>query len=129
MNEEPVDPLAKRAYAEALIQRTASQLRATLKDLCAAADPFPAFMDMPTIQAVEAEPGQAVDPERGCVVVCPDGELYELTLRFVSAPPTIGGVDQVEEFKTLDLSPSEYTMYAYNAIQALTQILLDREQS
>ena len=128
MDKEPSDPLAKRAYAEALIQRTANQLQATLKELCSAASPFPAFMDMSTIQAVEAEPGEAFGPERGCVVVCPDGELYELTLGFVPTLPTLGGWDQVEEFKALDLSPAEYTMYAYNAIQTLTQILLDQER-
>ncbi|MBI4233322.1 MAG: hypothetical protein HY686_02680 [Chloroflexi bacterium] len=127
MDARPLDPLAKLAYADALVQRTAEQLAQVLHELASALDPFPAFLGMPTIQAVEVEPQGPRDPELGCVVVCPDGELYELNIRLIPGPPDIGGVDQVEEFKPLQLAPSAYVAYAHCAIASLARLLLERQ--
>lgn len=113
------DPVMKRALADTLVERTAQQLAEVLREMASALEPFPHFLNMPTIQAVEVEPGKFRDPQRGCVVVCPDGELYELSLRLLSAPPELGGLDQVEEYKPLELTPVEHVVYAHGAIQAL----------
>jgi hypothetical protein len=57
-------------------------------------------------------------------VVCPDGELYELTVNF--GPPRVGfvvGIEREEKVKKLDLPPLEYIPYAYNALAELTRLL------
>lgn len=121
----PPDPLTTQAYADSLVHRTAQELARLVKELASALDPFPAFLGMATIQAIEVEGGKA-DPERGCVVVCPDGELYELVLRLLPGPLDTMPLDQVEEFKPLDLPPADYIPYAYRAIQALAQEMARR---
>ena len=118
---EPTDPRALRAGADAALERTASQLRDILKALAGQLQPFPAFMNMASIQAVEVEPEGLQAPDRGCVVVCPDGQLYELSLGLMQGNPEVSDVDQVEEYQPLDLPPQEYILYASAAITALTK--------
>ncbi len=133
------DPLVGKATADAIVERTARQLREILHELAGALDPFPLFPGS-GIPAVEAEPGAAESASRGCVVVCPDGGLYELSLSadFTSRLPSelldmqtqfdSSSVFQTE-MKPLDLSSQDYVVYAYNAIRALTEILEARELS
>ncbi|GBD11702.1 hypothetical protein HRbin23_01374 [bacterium HR23] len=121
----PADPLTAQAYADSLVQRTAQELARLVKELASALDPFPAFLGMATLQAIEVEGGRR-DPEQGCIVVCPDGELYELVLRLVPGPVDVMPIDQVEEFKPLDLPPADYIPLAYRAIQALATELARR---
>lgn len=109
-----------KAVAEGALARTAGQLRDILKELAGRLRPFPAFLNMTSIQAVEVELEGIQASGRGCVVVCPDGELYELNLQTIPGPPGISDVDQVEEFVPLELAPEEYIPYAYAAIVALT---------
>ena len=74
---------------------------------------------MATIQAVEVESPHVQTGDRGCVVVTPDGSIYELE---VAAIPGIVGVlevDQVEQFKPLDATPEEYFLYQVAAIRTL----------
>ena len=118
-----MEPWAQKAVAEAALERTASQLRGILNQLAAQLQPFPAFMNISSIQAVEVEPEGLQARDRGCVVVCPDGELYELSLQVIPGPLGVSGADQVEEFQPLDLPPQEYIPYAYTAIVALTEKL------
>ena len=68
------------------------------------------------------------DPNKGGVVVLPDGVLRELVLRMLPGPVDIGGVDQIEEMKELELAPGDYVAYAYAAVQQLARILEEREQ-
>jgi hypothetical protein len=84
-------------------------------------------MGTSSIQALEVDPAGVADPERGCVVVCPDGKLRELVLRMIPGPFDTGGVDQSEEFKELDLAPGDYVAYAYAAVVELARILEERE--
>ena len=118
-----VDPLVKRAVADALLERASSGLDTLLQELAAALDPFPLFLGMGSIQAVEVEPAGLVSRDVGCVLVRPDGELYEMVLRMVPGPVDVGGVDQVDELKKLDLSPGDYVVYAYAAVRELARIL------
>lgn len=53
-----------------------------LRQAAEALTPFPRFMGVSTLQAIEVEPRGGVGPGRGCVVVCPDGLLHEYELRY-----------------------------------------------
>ena len=120
---EPAEPRALRGAADAALERTASQLRDILKSLAGQLQPFPAFMNMASIQAVEVEPESLQVSDGGCVVVCPDGELYELSLRVIPGPTGVAEADQVEEYRPLDLPPDQYIHYACAAIVALAERL------
>jgi len=72
------DPMLRKVQADVVLERTATQLRELLHEACAALDPFPSFPNAMFTNAIECEGGPATDPERGCVVVGEDGELYEL---------------------------------------------------
>jgi hypothetical protein len=124
--EERLDSWALKAVADAALERAAAQLREVVKGLAGRLNPFPSFLGLRTIQAIEVEPGPFRDPKRGCVVVCPDGELYELTLRLIPGPTGVSDVDQIEEFRRLETTPLEYIVYARGAIQALSQALAER---
>jgi hypothetical protein len=122
------EALARRAKAEALLEETASHLRETLHGMASELDPFPFFMNSTTIRAVEAEPGGASRGDRGCVVVCRDGELYEY-IYTVTVEGFYPEPSRKEELKELELAPQDYIPYAYNAICELTRMILEREGS
>ena len=123
------DPLVKQAVADAVLQRAAGELSTLLKELTAAVSPFPNFMELTSIEAIEVEPFKGANPENGCIVVCPDGELRELVLRMIPGPFDMGGVEQTDEMREVELSPGEYVAYAYAAVQQLTQLIEERRQS
>jgi len=106
--------------AEAVLRHTADLLAQVLLETAFAAAPFPTFYGSEVIKALELET-PAGYPDRGCVVVCPDGRLYELDIGLIPGPPTVGGVDGVELFRDLDLPPAEYITYACLAIRALSE--------
>ncbi len=128
MDGNEIDPLVKRAIADAVLERASLELKKLLGELAAALDPFPTFLGLNTVQAVEIEPAGVAVADRGCVVVCPDGVLRELVLRMVPGPMDIGGVDQLEEMKELELSSGDYVAYAYAAVIELARILEERRQ-
>ena len=129
MNDAQVDPLIKRAVADAVMQRASIELNKLLVELAAALDPFPNFMGVSTIQAVEVEPSGVSNPDNGCVVVCPDGELRELVLRMIPGPFDMGGVEQTDEMAELDVPAGEYVAYAYAAVDELLKLLEERQAS
>ena len=128
MSTDSIDPIVKRAVADGVVERASIELNKLIRELAAALDPFPNFLGISTIQAVEVDPSGVADPEKGCVVVLPDGVLYELVLRMLPGPVDIGGVDQIEEMKELELAPGDYVAYAYAAVRELACILDKREQ-
>ena len=98
------------------------RLEAMVSELCGRLTPFPAFMGMTTIQAVELEPALNPKTDRGCVVVTPDGMIAELDVTAIPGVVGVLEVDQVEEFKLLeDLLPEEYLIYLAAAVRALTE--------
>ena len=123
MDDTPVDPLIKRAVANAVMERASIELNKLLVELAEALDPFPNFLGIGSIQAVEVEPSGVSNPDNGCLVVCPDGELRELVLRMIPGPFDMGGVEQTDEMAELDLPPGEYVAYAYAAVQELLELL------
>ena len=128
MTQADFDPIVKRAVADAVVERASQELHKILTEMVQAVAPFPLLMGLATVQAVEVEPSGVRDPEKGCVVVCPDGELYELILRLIAGPEDVGGIDQVEEMKQLELSDGDYVAYAHAAVGELARIMLEREQ-
>ena len=106
--------------ADAVLAEAAARLEAILADLCRRLTPFPAFMGMATIQAVELEPALTVPRDRGCVVVTPEGTIAELDIAAIPGIVGVLEVDQVEEFKPLDdLAAEEYLIYLLAAIRQL----------
>ena len=127
------DPLLRKAQADVIVERTAAQLRQLLKDACAELDPFPPFPNALFTNAVECEEGAAADPDRGCIVVAEDGELYELEFGIDhDSIELTGSWDPVtarkETKKKLDLHPRDYIVYAYNGLVAVTEHLLERAE-
>lgn len=112
--------------AESVLQDAAARLRELLAELAQKLQPFPAFLNMASVQAVELEPSFAPTADHGCVVVLPEGEICEMHL---SVMPGIQGtmdIDQVERFTELELPDEEYIVYAATAIRLLSQELRRR---
>ena len=106
--------------ADAVLAEAAARLEAILADQCRRLTPFPAFMGMATIQAVELEPALTAPRDRGCVVVTPEGTIAELDIAAIPGIVGVLEVDQVEEFKPLDdLAAEEYLIYLLAAIRQL----------
>ena len=122
MEQYLTDPWRASVLAGAVVERTAQELREILSMLATTLDPFPGFEGLQTLQAVEIDLGSLTNPNLGCVVVGPDGLLYELVLRTIPGPIDVGGVDQLDELTELDLEPSEYLLYAHQAILRLGKI-------
>ncbi|MFQ5880338.1 MAG: hypothetical protein ACE5IZ_09225 [Dehalococcoidia bacterium] len=130
MTEAGFDIGAWRTGAEAAVQRAAEELRVLLHQAVARLDPFPPFPGALFTYAIEAEPEAAAHADRGCVVVAPDGELYELVLGMEPAGPD-ELADPVairrEEMRRLDLHPRDYIVYAYNALTRVLELLREQE--
>ncbi len=130
MARQDFDPLAHKAEADAVVERAAQRLRELLREAVSRLDPFPPFPGAFFTYAIEAEPDAAAHADRGCVVVCPDGELYELVMG-MEAPLPDEPADPValrkEELKKLDLHPRDYLVYAYNALTRVVEILLEQQ--
>ena len=105
--------------AEATLASAVARLEAIVADLCRQLEPFPAFLGMVTIQAIELEPAPAPRQDLGCVVVTPDGTIAELDIAAIPGVVGVLEVDQVEEFRQPDLTIDEYLVYLTEAIRAL----------
>ena len=114
-NAEGLHSAAGTVLAEA-----AAGLVQILAEMASQLEPFPAFLNMTSVQAIELEPGSetVLQPggDRGCLVICPDGGIRRLEL---TAIPGVAGVDQVEQFQELDLPLAEYIGYAAQAVELL----------
>lgn len=134
MSSEDFDPLAQKAQADALVEQAALHLRELLREAVSHLDPFPPFPGAFFTHAIEAEPPAAAHAQRGCVVVCPDGELYELVMGVELPPFPDESADPVsmrkEELKKLDdLPPRDYLVYAYGALTRVVEALLEQGES
>jgi hypothetical protein len=135
MTQPQFEPLARKAQADLIVERAADQLRAIVADLVSRLDPFPPFPGAFFSYGIEVEPDAAARVDRGCIVIGPDAEFYELQIGVDPEGLDPGGyADPVamrsEEMKKLDaLHPRDYIVYAYNAITRMTEILLEREEA
>ena len=112
--------------AESTLRDAATRLRELLAELAQKLQPFPAFLNMASVQAVELEPPFAPTADHGCVVVLPEGEICEMHLSVMPGIQGIMDIDQVERFTELELPDEEYIVYAATAIRLLSQELRRR---
>ncbi len=94
-------------------------MRESVAGLAIQLRPFPAFMGMTSLQAIELEPPPDDRREWGCVVVLPDGEICELELEVIPGPAGPTDVDQVERYKPLELSAGDYIHFAAAALRLM----------
>ena len=105
--------------AAAILETAAAQLETLLVDLCQRLQPFPSFLGMATIQAVELEPALTPARDLGCLVVTPDAEIAALDITAIPGIVGVLEVDQVEQFQPADLTPEERLIYLLAAIRQL----------
>lgn len=125
--------LFRKQQADMALERAAMQLQALLQEACAELKPFPSFPNAIFTNAIECDIGDAGDPELGCVVVCDDGELYELQMGIDhESIELLDSWDPVtarkETLKKVDLHPRDYIQYAYAGLMAVTEQLLERQE-
>lgn len=133
MPDTTFEPLARKAQADLILDRAAEQLRVIVKSLVEQLDPFPSFPGAFFTYGIEVEPEAAARVDRGCIVIAPDAEFYELEIGVdVEGLDPGGYADPVamrkEELKKLTLHPRDYMVYAHSAITTLVEMLLERQE-
>ncbi len=128
----PDDPLEYKAEADDALDRLAQLLRRLLQEAAGRLDPFPPFPGAFFTHGIEIEAPGVDSPERGCVVLASDGELYELEMGQDMTALALDQTDPValreERLKKLeDLHPREYIVYAYSALTQVVELLLERQ--
>lgn len=114
------------AAAQTVLEETAAALGQTLAELAGRLRPFPAFLGMASVQAVEVEPTLTPARDLGCLVVTPEGRICQLDLRAMAGVEGLTEAEQVEEFVEPELSAAEYIVYAAAAIELLAAELRRR---
>src|SRR3972149_6227614 len=127
------DPLKYKLEADEALNRLAGRRRRLLHEAAARLDPFPPFPGAFFTHGIEIEAPGLDSPERGCVVLAPDGELYELEMGQAIAAPALDQTDPValreERLKKLEeLHPRDYIVYAYSALSKVVELLLEQRQ-
>ena len=117
-----------------VIDRAAQQLRLLLEEAARALRPFPPFPGAFFTNAVEVNLEGVERPDLGCIVVTEEGDLRELEMVIDFGEEFGDVVDPVqardETLKPLeDLHPRDYIVLAYNALNQLTELLLEREDA
>ena len=116
--------------ADAALERAAGRLRALLHEATVGLDPFPPFPGAFFSFGIEIEVPGAESPDLGCVVLAPDGELYELRMGQELPVIDLEMADPValrkEELKPLELLPRDYVLYAYAALIKVVELLLEQ---
>ena len=122
--------MARKAQADLLLERASMQLRQLLQEAAAHLRPFPPFPGAFFTNAIEVEAAAAESPERGCVVVCEDGELYELKMSIDFSDDAADPVSARDEKLTKldDLHPRDYIVLAYEALTRVTEHLMERSE-
>ena len=122
--------MARKAQADLLLERTAMQLRQLLQEAAAQLRPFPPFPGAFFTNAIEVEAATAEGPEHGCIVVCEDGELYELKMSIDFSDDAADVVSARDEklAKLEDLHPRDYIVLAYEALARITEHLMERAE-
>ena len=96
-----------------------------LIELAAALEPFPGFLGMDSIHAIELDPDMRF-PDRGCLVVTDEGLIMELSLDLIPGPTFLGGVDSKETFREVDIEGQEKDFYLGRAIQILMNLVKEK---
>src|SRR3989337_3037877 len=127
------DPLEYKREADEALDRLAGRLRRLLHEAAARLNPFPPFPGAFFTHGIEIEVPGLHSPERGCIVLAPDGELYELEMGQDIAALALDQADPValreERLKQLEeLHPRDYILYAYSALTKVVELLLERRR-
>src|SRR3990170_4196240 len=126
------DPLDYKREADEALDRLAGRLRRLLHEAAARLDPFPPFPGAFFTHGIEIEAPGLDSPERGCIVLAPDGELYELEMGQDIAALALDQTDPValreERLKKLQMHPRDYVLYAYAALTRVTELLLEQRR-
>ena len=124
------EAMARKAQADMLLERTALQLRGMLEEAARQVRPFPPFPGAFFTNAIEVEAAGDEALNRGCIVVCEDGELYELEMSVNFSDEVTDPVQARDEklTKLEELHPRDYIVLAYEALTRITERLLEREQ-
>ena len=124
------DAMARKQQANLLLERTALQMRQLLQEAAARLRPFPPFPGAFFTNAIEVEAPTAESPERGCIVVCEDGELYELKMSIDFSEDVSDPVSARDEklTKLEDLHPRDYIVLGYEALTRVTEHLMERAE-
>ena len=122
------DLMARKAQADLILERTAMQMGELLREAAGLLRPFPPFPGAFFTNAIEVDAAAAETPERGCVVVCGDGELYELKMSISFEEGVTDPVSARDETLTKleDLHPRDYVAVAYEALSRVTEHLMER---
>ena len=110
-----MDPSKFRSETDSVLEGCARNLELVSEKVANSLSVFPGFLNMETVQAIEIEPFKD-GPDRGCVVICPDGHLYEFVLEILSGPDSVGGYQHSDNLKELDLSNIEKIVYLERGI-------------
>jgi hypothetical protein len=130
MTSEETDPLVHKAHADLIVERAAEQLRRLLREAVQKLDPFPPFPGAFFTYGIEVELPGFANPERGCVVLGTDAELYELELSIDFSEDSGDPVAARDErMKPLDLHPCDYVVYAYHALTKVVELLLEQAEA
>ena len=113
-----MDPSKFRSETDSVLEGCARNLELVSEKVANSLSVFPGFLNMETVQAIEIEPYMD-GPDRGCVVVCPDGHLYEFVLEILSGPDSVGGYQHSDNLKELDLSNIEKIVYLERGIELM----------
>ena len=127
MSSAGYDPQARLKEAEEAVQQTADRLHEVLVEMAARLDPFPYFLGSIEVRAIEAEPGGANKADRGCIVVCQDGEMYEFSMKIQAPNDFDFGMERDDSVKPVQLPPEDYVAYAYHAIQEIGGLLAEQQ--
>lgn len=108
--------------ANSSLEKSKESLQEILQQLAIQIRPFPGFLNMNTIQAIEIPVPKEFSNKYGCVVVLPNGDINEIILKTIPAPESLGEIDQTEEYVDLDMPLIDSIIYLYNAINTLLAI-------
>ena len=108
--------------ANSSLEKSKESLQEILKQLAIQIRPFPGFLNMNTIQAIEIPVPKEFSDKYGCVVVLPNGDINEIILKTIPAPESLGEIDQTEEYVELDMPLIDSIIYCYSAITTLLEI-------
>jgi len=122
--------MARKSQADMILDRTAVQLGELLREAASELRPFPPFPGAFFTNAIEVEAEASDSSERGCVVVCEDGELYELKMTIDFSEDVEDPVQARDETLTKleNLHPRDYITLAYEALTKITQELMERSE-
>ena len=101
------------------MEQTATQMGVVVVELAAQLSPFPSFMGMTSLQAIELEPPPDSRTDWGCIIVLADGEICELELEVIPGPVGPTDVDQVDRFKLLAFSSGDFIHFAAAALRLM----------